>query len=345
MITNLELLRNFDRFLKASPFNYRVQGVGKELYHYGIKQADNSSCLNYPEVSDYSEEELNNIPLDILRAIAEEVQVLEAGRALYQLIEIVFRQRSPVLPTAIRLMTQAFESESDQAQLKTQLTYNVGDAVLWLGFNGLPFRVTGMFENIPIQLEIAYTSNCNSNERWGELTQVRCHGERIEPEIQPSNSFKLRLVHFLWNEAARDGFVYKRGTYSAPPWTQQPVYTAPAKKSIFRTLLKEKFVKYERERQIHYRENGSNFHYASTAAEFRAIYPNYQTIVSAGVEPEPPSVEKLSAIKLIKPEKMGERELRLIWSFNNTKRHPAVRHLWRLHAAECDLFENERVRI
>lgn len=225
------------------------------------------------------------------------------------------------------------------------MTYNVGDAVLWLGFNGLPFRVTGMFEDIPIQLEIAYTSNCNSNERWGELTQVRCHGERIEPEIQPSNSFKLRLVHFLWNAAACNGFVCKRGTYSAPPWTQEPVYTAPAKKSIFRTLLKEKFVKYEQERQIHYRENGSNFHYASTAAEFRATYPDYQTIVSAGVEPEPPSVEKLSAIKLIKPEKMGERELRLIWSFNNTKRHPAVRHLWRLHAAECDIFENERVMI
>lgn len=115
MISNLELLESFDKFLKASPFNYRVQGVGKELYCYGIKQADNSSYVNYPEVSDYSEEELNNIPLDILRAIAEEVQVLEAGRALYQLIEIIFRRRSPVLPTAIRLMTQAFESESDQA--------------------------------------------------------------------------------------------------------------------------------------------------------------------------------------------------------------------------------------
>ena len=94
MISNLELLKSFDKFLKTSPFNYPVQGVGKELYRYGIKQADNPPYVNYPEVSDYSEEELNNIPLDILRAIAEEVQVLEAGRALYQLIEIVFRHRS-----------------------------------------------------------------------------------------------------------------------------------------------------------------------------------------------------------------------------------------------------------
>ncbi len=60
MISNLELLKSFDKFLKTSVFNYRVEGVGKELYRYDIKSENTSTCLRYPELSDYSEEKLNN---------------------------------------------------------------------------------------------------------------------------------------------------------------------------------------------------------------------------------------------------------------------------------------------
>ncbi|MGG6267171.1 hypothetical protein ACQ4M3_13460 [Leptolyngbya sp. AN03gr2] len=332
------LLKKFDDFLRQSPFGYRVQGVGRELNHFGVKP--DLSERWFPELGNYSLTQQDSISLDVLRAIGDRIQVLEAGRALYQLIEVVFRDRPPVPSLVDGLMTHAFSSNAEVAYFNNKhLVHEIGEIVLWIGLNGLPFRVTGMFEETAINLEITRTQRNLYEERWGELHQVPYHGARAVPAEQPSDAFKLRLVHHIWNLCAQAGFVNRRSQYSPPPWLKDPIYTAPPKETIFKRLLKQVSVEYRTQREIIHQEEGKYFHNACTAAQFRALYPNYKEVKAE--EPSPPipvSVESVSKVltELNYRSDASLEQLTTIWQFNNQHRHSSEHHLWRLHTAEIE---------
>lgn len=87
----IQILQEWDRYLKASPFGYRVDGVGLLLNRYGVRP--NIQQAGRPDLRQYGLEQLI-LSSDVMQAVADHIQVLEAGRCLYELIEQLFQQRA-----------------------------------------------------------------------------------------------------------------------------------------------------------------------------------------------------------------------------------------------------------